>query len=339
MSRPPHGHPTMDDVAAAAGVSRALVSLVFRDSPNVSDERRARVIEAARRLGYRPNAMARTLASKSSGTIGVLLNDLHNPFFAEIYDGIEDAAADLGYRVLLTTSRQRDQGEQAAIETMLEHRVDGMVLTSPRLPAPPIVAAGEHAPVVVVGRKVVGDSVDNVMADETLGSMLAVQHLADLGHRAIVHIDGGRGAGATARRSGFRKAMHRLGLDEPDVVAGDFTEQSGVDAAETLLRRRSLPTALFAANDLVAIGAMATLADAGFNVPDDISIVGYDNTALARLRHVSLTTIEQPLALMGRHAMSMLHDRIEGRRRTPQTELVTPRLVARRTTTSPRAGR
>jgi DNA-binding LacI/PurR family transcriptional regulator len=290
------------------------------------------VLEAAKTLGYRPNASARNLASRSSGTIGVLLNDLHNPFFAEIFDGVADAAEASGYRLLLTTSRRRDAGEDGAVETMLEHRVDGMVLLSPRLSSGRLIALGHLGPVVVLGRSVARASFDAVMADESIGSMLAINHLAGLGHRGIVHIDGGRGAGAGPRRAGYRRAIARLGLAPPDVVTGDFTEASGVKAAQLLLRRTVLPTAIFAANDLVAAGAMATLEDAGVRVPDDVSIVGYDNTLIARLQHVALTTIDQPRAAMGAQAMSVLVERIEGRRAKAQTLLATPTLVVRRTT-------
>jgi DNA-binding LacI/PurR family transcriptional regulator len=324
--------PTMEDVAATAGVSRALVSLVFRESPKVSEERRARVLAAAKELGYRPNASARNLASRSSGTIGVLLNDLHNPFFAEIFDGVSDAADATGYRLLLTTSLRRDAGEDRAIETMLEHRVDGMVLLSPRLSSARLVELAMSSPIVVLGRTVARASFDTVMTDESIGSMLALQHLAELGHRRIVHIDGGRGAGATPRRAGYRRAMASLGLDAPDVVAGDFTESSGVEGARRLLRRANLPTAIFAANDLVAAGAMATLEAAGVRVPDDVSIVGYDNSMLARLEHLALTTVDQPRASMGELATRLLVERIEGRRPKPKSILAAPTLVVRRTT-------
>jgi DNA-binding LacI/PurR family transcriptional regulator len=322
----------MDDVAREAEVSRALVSLVMRGSPKVSDERKTRVIDAAARLGYRPNAMARSLASHRTATIGVLLNDLHNPFFAEIFDGISAAADPLGYRLLLATGGRRASGERAAIEALFEYRPDGFVLVSPSVASSLIVELARTVPVVVVSRLVRSSAVDCVMTDEAHGAMLAVEHLAGLGHRRIVHVDGGAGASAGPRRSGYIKAMQQIGLaDHTKVLPGEFTELAGVRAAETLLEGE-LPTAIFAANDLVAAGAMDALEEAGLRIPDDISIIGYDNTSLARLHHVSLSTIDQPREEMGRVALTMLHGRIEDGRDDRLVHLTTPTLVARRTT-------
>jgi len=320
---------TLEDVAREAGVSRALVSLVMRQKPQVSQERRTRVLAAAAALGYRPNAMARSLASRHSSTVGVLLNDLHNPFFAEIADGIEQVARDRGYRILLSTGSRKRAREEAALEAFLESRVDGLILVSTLLSEAKISQAANLVPVTLVSRTLRSPGVDSVLTDDVRGAELAVAYLIELGHRRIVHIDGGRNPGSRPRRQGYERAMDAAGLKRL-VVPGDFSESSGAEAAGKLLKLPKLPTAVLTSNDMAATGAMDRLGEAGYSIPGDISIVGYDNTSLAQLRQVSLTTVNQPREEMGRLAMQTVLERIQGGRTEAVSHVTTPTLVVRR---------
>jgi DNA-binding LacI/PurR family transcriptional regulator len=324
--------PTLEDVAHAAGVSRALVSLVMRDSPRVSIESRRRVSDAATKLGYRPNLMARNLASRKTMTIGVLLNDLHNPWFAEVTDGIHDAADRHGYQLILASGRRNARLESRALDTFLASRVDGIIVAGCRLPATRLDALAREVAVVSVGRALPKTVLGSVTTDDAFGACLAVEHLHELGHRRIAHIDGGKGAGAAPRRSGYLHTMRVLGLtDTVQVVAGDFTEEAGARGAERLFLGADVPTAIFTANDLSAVGAIDVIERCGFAIPDDVSVVGFDNTSLAALNHIGLTTIHQPRREMGVVAATMLIDALNDRGGLTDV-LMSPNLVVRRTT-------
>ena len=322
----------MDDVAEAAGVSRALVSLVMRNAPNVSDKRRKAVLDAADRLGYRPNAAARSLAERRSNTLGVVVNDLHNTFFADLVDGIHEVAQANRFRLLLNTAWRTDTDERQAIEAFLEYRVDGMLVLGPTAEGDVLRQAGKSTPLVTIGSSVEG--VDAVVNDDLRGGELAAEHLVNLGHRHIVHLDGGNGAGADHRREGFSAVVGSMGLEVRE-LPGEFTERSGVVAVGELVESGSMPTAVFAANDLAAVGMVDALTVAGYPVPESVSVIGYDNTYLAQLRHIGLTTINQPRVEMGRLAAEIVLERLESGRRQAVCHVVTPELVVRNTTAPP----
>jgi DNA-binding LacI/PurR family transcriptional regulator len=332
--------PTLKDVAARAGVSKSLVSLVMRDAPQVSDRRRAAVLRAAEELGYQPNAVARSLVQRRTHTIGVLVSDLHNPFVADVVDGIDARATELGYQALLGNGMRRPQREEDLLTAFAGLRVEGLILLAPVVVPAVLRSAAALQPLVVVSRPDVRVAhVDSVVNDEAEGIRLAVDHLVSLGHREIAHI-AGAGSAAPERRQGYERAMRDRGLqDHIHVVPGGYTEQDGDEAARVLLDADHLPTAVIVANDLAAMGALTTIAEAGLRVPDDISVIGYDNTALAGLRHISLTSVNQPRQQMGHMAADMLHDRIEGRRTRARRQILTPTLVVRRSTgPAPRPG-
>jgi DNA-binding LacI/PurR family transcriptional regulator len=329
--------PTMEDVAREARVSRALVSLVMREQPNVSQERRRRVLDAAERLGYRPNAMARSLASRRTKTVGVVLDDLRNPFFAEITGGIEELASGLGYQLLLGAAGRQVRRERAALSALLEYRVDGLILVSPRMRTSEIARIAAEVPLVIVGRQTRGVVADHVLIYEARGADLVLNYLVGLGHERIAHVDGGTGAGGPQRRAAYVRAMEERSLGRHiRVIPGDFTEEAGTNAARWLLRDGDLPTAIFAANDITAAGLIGGLEPAGIDVPGDVSIVGYDNSSIAHLAHVSLTTVDQPRNDMGRLALELLLDRLDNRRPSI-VRLIEPTLVVRSTTAAPAA--
>ena len=322
----------MEDVASRAGVSRALVSLVMRNSPKVSERSRTAVLEAAEELGYRRNLMAHHLASRRTMTIGLVLNDLHNPFFAEMTDGIHEAALEAGYRIVINTGLRNRAGEKAAVDTFLEFRTDGIILVGSELFGAELEALAAETNLVVAARVSTSDSYDTVSIDDRLGAQMVVDHLANLGHRRIAHIDGGPGAGARRRREGYQAAMDRRGLSEQvRVVAGEYSEHAGTAGVDRLWSDGEPPTAIFAANDLMATGVLDRLQGRGLRVPDDVSLVGFDNTAAAALHQMSLTTVDQPCELLGRLAAQYLVERLDEERTDPVHELLTPSLVCRST--------
>jgi LacI family transcriptional regulator len=336
---------TILDLARHARVSKSLVSRVMRGSTQVSRERRTAVLCAAEELGYRPNALARGMRTRTN-TVGVLLSELHNPFFAEVVDGIEEELYSAGYSTLLGGGWPDPRREMRAIDSMLELKMDGIMLVAPSIPESDIAGVAREIPAVLVGQRTRNRTLDCVVNDDYRGTVLAVEYLAGLGHERIAHIGGGEDDGTSRdlmphliRARGYGRAMRRLGLERHACVAiGRYTEEGGYSGTRALLERDPPATAIFAGNDLVAIGAMTALEEAGLSVPGDISIVGYDNTHLAAMRHLSLTSVDQPRRRMGVIAAGMLLERIESGRDEPVTEVLAPTLVPRSTSAPPTSG-
>ncbi len=323
--------PTMEDVAKLAGVSRALVSLVFRDAPHVSAERRERVLDAAAQLNYRPNAAARALASHTNKTLGIMLQDLHDAYFAEVFEGIAIEAESCGYRLLIGTGGRRPDDEERTVESFLEYRVDGVILVSSMIDDTKLVGISQQVPTLVTGNYIRVPSIDTVNADNQRGAELVVNYLFELGHRRIIHIDGGVDLSSRPRSEAYGHAMEFLGLT-PQVIQGGYGEKGGADAAESILEMRRKPTAIFAFNDRVALGAMDRLEQGGVTFPQEMSIVGYDNTQVSSLHPINLTTVNQPREEIGRLAVATLIDRIDSHRQTSVHHTLQPTLIPRGTT-------
>ncbi len=305
--------PTIHDVASRAGVSKSLVSLAMRGSPKVSEASKEAILTAAAELGYRPNAAARSLADRRSRTIGILVLDLHNPVFAEILDGAQEEIRRHDYSTMLVTGGANPALEQSELEKLLEFQVEGLVLISHRLPAVTLREIAAEVPTVVVTRRdMTGPRIDTVSDDDVAGAALAVQYLADLGHRRIVHLSGGDNPISRDRQRGYVEGMAAAGLArEERVVAGSLTDGGGYAAAAAALATGPRPTAFFVANDLAALGAIAAVQDHDLRVPEDVSVVGYDGISLGSLRTISLSTVAQPLVEMGMLAATRLFERIE----------------------------
>ncbi|MBD2893349.1 HTH-type transcriptional repressor CytR [Actinomadura sp. RB99] len=284
-------HPTLEDVAARAGVSRALVSLVMRGSPKVGKERREAVLKAADELGYRPNVMARGLAAGRTGMAGVLAADLHDPSFASVHDGLADEAARRGVRLLLASGGGRPARARAALGELLDLRLDGLVLAGPRIAAAEIERAAAGCPVAVVGRPLRSAGVDCVTGDDAAAVRLAVTRLAELGHRRIACLNVGR----SRLEKAFETAVGEAGL----TAVGD-----------PRWRSPGAPTAVLALGDVTGTAALTGLYRAGLDVPGEVSLIVHGDAPGAAAAGV--TTVAAPAAELGRLAMAALLDRIDG---------------------------
>ncbi|HEU4349409.1 MAG TPA: LacI family DNA-binding transcriptional regulator [Actinoplanes sp.] len=321
--------PRLEDVAARVGVSTASVSLVLRGAPGPSAQTRSRVLEAAAELGYRADRTASLLARRRRHLLGVML-DVRNPFHAELVEEIQVEADRIGYEVVLSTlTRSHDEGR--AIESLLDFRCEAVLLLGPDAPDDALGKLAAQVPVVSIGRRVRGDAVDVVRPADHVGVREALRHLIDLGHRRIAFLDGGKGAVAAARRRGYREAIRRAGL-EPLVIPGDHTEEGGIAAGRVLAAAPDRPTAVVASNDRCAVGLLDAFLRHGLAVPQDVSVVGYDDSTLARLAHIDLTTVNQDAPAQARHAVGAAVTRLDEGRQGAVEVVLRPRLVVRGST-------
>jgi len=304
----------MRDVAQRAGVSISTVSHVVNETRHVSDELRGRVLAAIRELGYQPNTLARSLRRGKTHTIGMIIPDNANPFFAEVARGVEDTSFELGYSVILCNSDGDLHKELMYTSVLAEKRVDGIIFVAAGVSTEHIRALkAQRIPLVVVDRDIPGVAVDSVLTDNARGGELATRHLLELGHRRIGCIAGPSDVTPSADRvAGYRQVLEEFGLpvDERLIVKGDFQYETGCRAMHSLLTLDNPPTAVFACNDMMAIGAIWEAFELRRHVPDEVSVVGFDDVRLASLTNPPLTTVAQPKYEMGALVTKLLVERM-----------------------------
>ncbi len=324
---------TIRDVARASNVSTATVSRVFNNSPLVSEETRQRVVSVAQALGYWPNGIARSLITARTHTLGALLPDLHGEFFSEVIHGIDLAARERGFHLLVSKSSSSPEELIEALRSM-RGRVDGVIVMAPDLDvAEALHVCPPSLKVVLLDPQVPLRNCDALSIGNFEGARTVVRHLLGLGHRTIAMIRGpARNIDARQREDGYHAALVEAGLPLSPALEfqGDFTERSGFEAALELLRREPRPGAVFVANDHMAVGAMGAFQEAGARVPEDIAVAGFDDIELARFMTPPLTTVHVDMIQLGRHAVEMLLDaehRVPGH--AGHHEVLTTTLVVR----------
>lgn len=332
---------TIQDVARLAGVAPITVSRAINNSGYVSAETRRKVEAAIAQLNYVPNTVARSLRLKQTHTLALVLTDIANPFWTTVARSVEDASNEAGFSVFYCNTDESVAKQDAYLRALMERRVDGVLLVPAQLDAELIPwLQSQDTPVVVIDRRVSHRAVDVVRCDARDGALKLVQHLLGLGHRRIAVLSGPETVSTAADRvAGYRQAMVKAGIDVvPEWVRyGEFTQASGYDTAQQLLRLDPRPTALFGVNNFIALGALRAARDARLRVPEDLSLVAFDDFASEYVVEPFLTVVEQPAAEMGRRATELLLARMRKDSPPEYQEIVLPtRVIVRKSTAAPR---
>jgi LacI family transcriptional regulator len=308
---------TIRDVAKRARVSIATVSRVTNSNPHkVNDETRSKILKAVKELDYRPNALAQGLIMKKSMTIGVIIPDISNPYYAEIVRGIQDGAEGVGYAVVLQNTDRKKERIIKCIQVLRDKQADGIIFSGGRIHGDEILSSLDEIAgrVVVIGRHEVDTPAVNV--DNAGGAVQAVRHLIDLGHEKVGFISGPKTSTSIIDRfQGYKGSLEQNGrrYEKNWVKQGNLTPESGYQAAKEILNLKTRPTAILACNDLMAFGAVHAAKSLGLGVPEDLSVIGFDNIPLSSYFDPPLTTVEIPMYTVGMAAMQMLADLLAGR--------------------------
>ncbi|MEO5780935.1 MULTISPECIES: LacI family DNA-binding transcriptional regulator [Arthrobacter] len=322
-------------MALQAGVSKSLVSLVLNDSPLVRPDKREAVLTAIEALDYRPNTAARALVQVRTRAVGVILDDLRNPWFLESLRGVNEVLAENGLHMLLGEQRLGKAGGQSIVSTFLDRNVDGLILAGSMPQTADLEDAARKVPTVVLSsRNFSLPGVDVVANDDEAGGRMAVEHLIALGHRRIAHVAGDSGRVARLREEGYRSTMRAHGL-RPAVTRSGNTEEQGHASGMRLLRQADRPTAVFAVNDLAAVGVLDAAFELGLSIPGQLSVVGYDNSFLAGIGHINLTSVDAAGFGTGVAAGEALVRRIASPEAPGTETLLAPELVVRRSSAAP----
>ncbi len=325
---------TLADIARALGVSKMTVSRAINNHPEISPETRARILDAAQRMNYRPNQFARALTTNRSFLLGVVVPDLMHSYFAEICRGIESVAKPLGYQNLICSTDEDAHNEEAEIEALLP-RTDGLILASSASDEDARFhrrILRDRARMVLIDRRLEGLKCSTVTTDDLKVGMMATDHLINLGHRQVGHLKGTVASTAAMRFAGYQRALakHDIEFDASLVRECGFTESDGYSSMKDWIRTGDVPPAIFAANDPAAIGAMSAISEAGLRIPEDIALVGGGNIHYGDMLRVPLTTVAWSTAQMGQAAARLLIELVEGKKRPrEQHVIVEPELVVR----------
>lgn len=329
--------PTMKDVAERVGVSVQTISAVINNKPGITEETRARVLEAVQQLGYRPYSIARSLRTGRTRTIALIVSDIANPSFATMASAAEDYAHTFGYSLLVFNTHDDSERENSYIRTASQSWIDGVLFVSAADQMTSLDAfQAANIPPVAIDRIPEHYDGPSVTLDNVKAGSIAAEHLMNLGHTSIAHISGPMKLRlARERRNGFLQALADRGLSPGMVNEGDWTCESGYTAMRLILKSHPRPTAVFAANDRMAIGAMQAIYEAGLCVPGDLSIVGLDDIEVAAYQIPPLTTIRQPFAELGTRAVRLLLEIIETGQTNPRQIVIDPLLIVRQSTAAP----
>ncbi|MGG2972065.1 LacI family DNA-binding transcriptional regulator [Geobacillus stearothermophilus] len=332
---------SIKDVAKRANVSTATVSRVLRNTGNVTEETRQRVLEAIEALNYHPNVLGRYLRRMETETVLVVVPDIMNPFFSKVLRGIEAVALEHGYQVLLGDTQNDARLEEQYLNVLPQRQVDGMIFLTARIRKELMEEMARQFPIVLACEYLEGTDIPTVSIDNISSARKATEHLIRLGHRRIAHLSGPMDVILSRDRlRGYYQALaqHEIEVDAALVQEGDFTYESGYHLTLKLLALEKPPTAIFAANDEMAIGAVKAIRHRGGRVPDDVAVVGFDDIQMASIFEPSLTTIAQPMFEIGQKAMELLLALIEGTSARRRQLVLPDRLVIRDSCGGERSG-